>query len=92
MISQNASMRTILKTEDPKSRGEFFNAMDAISRGVETQHEWFADFQLMVIERSIDVARKLSIPEKEIRGWASARVRSISERNKTIESVLKRIE
>jgi len=87
MISENASVRTILKAENQ----EFFNAMDAISRGVEAQYEWFADFQLMMIERSIDVARKLSMPEEEIQSWASARVRCISERHKTTENVLNRI-
>lgn len=76
---------------DQKSRGEFFNAMGAISRGVEAQYEWFADFKFMVVERTIDVARKLSIPEEEIEGWASASVRCISGRNKTIENVLNRI-
>ncbi len=60
--------------------------MDAIARGIEAKLDPFSSYSKMVTERTIDIARKLGIPSKEIRKWTAAKVKLDSKRNRIIKS------
>ncbi len=80
----NTSIRTALeaKLTTEKSSTE----MDAIAHGVEARLSPFSEYSKMVTERTIDIARKLAVPEKEIRRWAAEKAGLDSKRDRVIES------
>jgi DNA-binding NtrC family response regulator len=94
----NNSLRTVweAKKHSPERRDkpnnkEPFNRMNAIARGVEAKLDSVDNHTKIVTERTIDVARQLGVPEKEIKGWAAARARQDAERDRVIKSSLDKL-
>ena len=52
---------------------EWFNEMNAISRGVETRLNLLIGFSGMVTLETITIAQQLRIPERQIKRWATSR-------------------
>jgi DNA-binding response OmpR family regulator len=72
--------------------GELFNQIDAISRGVEAKLDLVDDRPEIVIQRTIDVARRLGLPEVEIQRWVAAKARINSKKKGQIELALNKLE
>ncbi len=66
--------------------------MDAIAYGVEARHELIIGYTRNVIEETIAIARKLGVPEHEIKKWSSSRSIHDKERIRIIESTFKRVQ
>jgi DNA-binding NtrC family response regulator len=78
--------------EDRKQAdGELFNQIDAISRGVEAKLDLLDDRSEIVIQRTIDVARQLGLPEAEIQRWVAAKVRLNSKKKGQIDLALNKL-
>jgi DNA-binding NtrC family response regulator len=84
----DASIRAALESKPAtdKSSAE----MDAIARGVEAKVD--PGYLKLVTQKTIDIARKLGIADKEIQKWAAAKAQLDSEREGTIKSSLEKPE
>lgn len=60
----------VLKEKDGQALGPFFNAMDALAKGVSAKLDLLTGHSTTVIQKTIDIAQQLNIPEKEIQSWA----------------------
>ncbi len=97
----NASVHAVLETkkhycdrdeeEDKPVMEEFSNEMDAIARGVEVKLDLLVGYSERVTKRTIDIARRLGVAEKEIKRWADARARLEAERNRAITASLDKL-
>ena len=85
----DASIRTALETKQASSK--ISPEMDAIACGVEANLELFIGQSRIVTERTVDLARRLGIPEVEIQEWVAAKTRLDSERNGAIKSSLDKL-
>lgn len=65
--------------------------MNAIACGVEVRYDLLIGYSEIVTQETIDIARHLGIPEKEIQSWAAARPKHNSERNKTIKTAVNKL-
>lgn len=95
----NTTIRTVLenKKRSPKGRDkptteEPFSRMNAIVRGVEARFDSLFGYSKMVTQETIDIARQLGIPKKEIQRWAALRTRHDAKRNAAIKSLLNKLE
>lgn len=79
-----ASIRAAL--ESKSATGKSLAEMDAIARGVEAKVD--TGYLKPVTQRTIDIARKLGIAEKEIQSWAAAKAQLDSKRERTIKPSL----
>jgi hypothetical protein len=68
----------------------FINDIDAIAYGVEAWFEENTGYSESVVETTVEIARKLGVPEDEIRRWAARRSTFNVERAKLIKSLLQR--
>lgn len=68
---------------------ESFNELNAIARGVEKQFDLLLGLSKIVTEKTIDIGRRLDIPEKETQRWAVERSILDSERNTIIQTLAK---
>ena len=57
-----------------KGRHTFLDNMDAIACGVEARFEENTGYTRRVTETTVEIARKLGIPEDEIERWAASRL------------------
>ena len=64
-------VNTVVK--DKPSASQWFNEMNAISRGVETRLDSLTGFSGMVTLETVAIARQLRIPERQIKRWAVSR-------------------
>jgi len=64
------SIRNALKE---KNSALFLHQMDAISMGVEERIDPFHAYTRIVVERTVDVARQLHIPENVIKKWVESK-------------------
>jgi len=81
----------VLKKKDKQALSESFNEMNAIARGVEARFDLLTGRSKVVTQGTIDIGRRLSIPEKEIQRWAALRSIHDSERNGVIKPSLNRL-
>jgi len=95
----NTSVRTVLKNKqrslerrDKQIGKVLFSAMDAIAYGVEAKLDFLTGYSKMVTQRTIDRARALGIPEKEIRKWATTRAMRDSEKQRALKSLVEKVE
>lgn len=68
--------------------GGFLKEMDAIARGVEIEYDLVMGYSLIVMQRTIQIARQFYIPEKQIQMWVTLRKILDSERNKLVKSAV----
>ena len=66
--------------------------MDAIARGVEATLDLLSSHSKMVMQRTIDIAQQLDIPDEEIQRWSVAKAMLDFERNRVIKSLLNKLE
>jgi hypothetical protein len=59
--------------EDKPDASQWFNEMNAISRGVETRLDSLTGFSAMVTLETVAIARQLRIPERQIKRWTISR-------------------
>jgi len=59
--------------KDKPTASQWFNEMNAISRGVETRLDSLVGFSGMVTLETVAIARQLRIPERQIKRWAVSR-------------------
>lgn len=65
--------------------------ISAIAHGVETKLNSLSGFSETVTQQSIEIARQLRIPEKEIQRWAVTRTMLDSERGRIVQSSLNKL-
>jgi len=95
----NTSIRTVLenKQRSPERRDKQTgkvpcSVMDAIAYGVEAKLDFLTGYSKMVTQRTIDCARDLGIPEKEVREWATTRAMRDSEKQRVLKSLVEKVE
>lgn len=66
--------------------------INAIALGINTQVDHFDLHSRIVTDRTVELARWLGMPEKEIEKWVTARVELYSERDRRIKSALSKLE
>ncbi len=95
----DASILTVLESKKHSPQGKDkqitkdpFNRMNAIARGVEARLDSLCGLSKIVTQKTIDIARWLGIPPKEIQRWAAARAMLNSTRDKAIKSSLNKLE
>lgn len=64
----DSSIRTALEAR--RTTGKRLSEMDAIASGVEVLLDPFLNYSKMVTQRTVDIARRLGINEKEIQRWS----------------------
>lgn len=77
------------KTRKPQRT--FLDDLDAIAYGVEAWFEENTDSFRNMSETTVGIARKLGVPEDEIRRWAARRSTFDAEKVKLIKSLLQRL-
>ena len=91
--SSVSTIRTIPNVSHGKRiASRSLSVMNAIARSVEAQGDYFDFHSEIVTERTIDLARRLGLPAKEIENWAVARNELYSERSRYIKSTLSKFE
>ena len=78
--------------QDKQAMEESFGEMNAIARGVAAKYELLTGYSYILTQRTVEIARQLGTPEKEIQRWADARARLESERNREITSLLDKLQ
>jgi hypothetical protein len=73
-----------------RTQRTFIDDIDAIAYGVEAWFEENTGYYKSVAETTVEIARKLGVPEDEIRRWATHRSTFNAERVKLIKSLLQR--
>ena len=73
-----------------RTQRTFIDDIDAIAYGVEAWFEENTGYFESVVETTVEIARKLGVPEDEIRRWAARRSTFNAERVKLIKSLLQR--
>ena len=72
--------------------GQSLRTMNAIAFGVDAQVDYFDFHSKIVTEKTVDLARRLGLSEKEIKKWEDARNEQYSERRWYISSMLSKLE
>ena len=80
-----------VKQQIEKTRDTFIGDIDAIAYGVEAWFEENTGYSESVAEMTVEIARKLGVPEDEIRRWVARRSTFNVERVKLIKSLLQRL-
>jgi len=68
------------------------NQMNAIAYGVNAQVDYFDFHSKIVTGKTVELARWLGLPQKQIDEWAAARGELYSERDRRIKSMLSKLE
>jgi len=74
-----------------RTRRTFTDDINAIAYGVEAWFEENSGYSENVTEMTIEIARKLGVPENEIRKWVARRSTFNAERVKPMRSLLQRL-
>ncbi len=72
MVNQNLGVLTVDNEEVAEE--ESFSSMSALALGIEAKYDLLTGYSITVIEMTIEMARKLSIPEREIQLWKITRL------------------
>ncbi len=78
--------------EDRRAMEKSCSRMNAIARGVEGKLDSLLGYSKMVTQETIDIARQLGIPDKEIQTWVAVRQTLDSERKRVLKSSLDKLE
>lgn len=76
---------------DIRTMEDYFQEMNAIAHGVEVRNDLSIGWSNLIIQESIDIARRIEIPNKVVREWIARREAICSERNKRIERTLRKL-
>jgi hypothetical protein len=75
-----------------KPRGTSVAIMDSIACGVEAWLDENTSYSRRVTETTVDIARKLGVPEGEIERWSSRRLTCCTEKGRAIKSLLEKLQ
>ena len=75
--------------KDKQVLSESLEEMHAIARGVEAKLDLLTGHSQIVIQRTIDIARQLSIPKKEIQKWTAVKTAYDAKINRVVQASLK---
>lgn len=78
--------------ENESSAEGAISCIDAIAHGVEARLDQLVGYSVMVNKRTIEVARELGMPEKEIQRWSAVRSEHEAERNTAIKASLDKLQ
>jgi len=81
-----------VEEQTKKPRGAFVDVMDSIACGVEAWFEENTSYSRKVTETTVDIARKLGVPEGEIERWSTRRLTRCTEKGRAIKSLLERLQ
>ncbi len=90
-LSGTSSREDKIGQQTKGTRHTFINDIDAIAYGVEAWFEENTDCSKGVAETTAEIARKLGVPEDEIRRWATRRSAFNTEKVKQVKSLLRRL-
>ena len=90
-INSNAQYFADGTKEDRQAMGIYFKQMDAIASGVDASYDMFIGYSNIVTERTIEIAKQLDIPEKEIQRWAIARSTLYYNKRRALNSSLDKL-
>ena len=85
----NASIRRVLNNSD---NDRLLSEINAIAYGIDAQIDHFDFHSKIVAEKTVELARWLGLPRKEIEKWATAREGLYSERDRQIKSAISKLE
>lgn len=88
----STTIHTLKDNNNTNMANESLNIIDAIACGVDAHVDYFDFNSKIVIEKTIDLARRFGLPEDDIQRWATARNELYSERNNYIKSALNKLE
>jgi len=74
-----------------KAVKQSLSAINAIACGVDAQVDYFDFHSKIVTDKTIDLARRLGLPAKEIENWAVTRNKLYYKRNMDIKSMLSKL-
>lgn len=77
--------------KDKQAFGRCFDEMNVIARGVKARLDLPTALSKIVTQMTLDIGRRLGIPEKEIQWWATLISVHASERNGVIKPSLNRL-
>lgn len=76
-----------LKSRQSKDDVSPNNELDAIAFGIEAKLDPLSNYSKLVVQETIDIARKLGIPENEIMSWITSRAR-LDSKKKTLAGMI----
>ena len=71
---------------------KLFNEMNAIACGVEARYNLFVGYSNIVTKETVDIARHLGMPEKEIQSWVVARAAHDSDASRAVKTIVTKLE
>ena len=84
---------SLIDTEyDNSAKSRSLSEINAIAFGVDAQVDYFDFHSRIVTDKTVELARWLGLPRREIKKWAVARDELYNERNRKIRSVLSKLE
>lgn len=86
------SIEDKVELQTKKPRRTFLNDIDSIAYGVEAWFEENTDYSIRVTEITVDIARKLGVPEGQIERWVARRLNRYREKGRVIKSLLERLQ
>lgn len=79
-----------IRQQNKETRRTFIDDINAIACGVEAWFEETSGYSKSITETTIEIARKLGVPDNEIRRWVARRSTFSVERARRIKSFLER--
>ena len=77
---------------DNNAQSRSFSEINAIAYGVDARVDYFDSHSKIVTNETVELARRLGLPGKEIKKWAFARNKFYSKRDRQIRSMLNKLE
>ena len=77
--------------QDKNNENRSMAKINAIAVGVDTQVEYYDFHSRIVTERTVNLARNLGLPEKDIIQWESARNQFLTNRQKKLEATIEKL-
>ena len=74
------------------ARSRSLGEMNAVAYGVDAEVDYFDFHSKTVTDRTVELARRLSLPRRAIKEWAATRDQLYSERDRRIKSTLNKFE
>jgi hypothetical protein len=90
-LSGTSSREDKIGQQTKRTRHTLINDIDAIAYGVEAWFEENTDCSKGVADTTVEIARKLGLPEDEIRRWAARRSVFNTEKVRQVRALLQRL-
>jgi two-component system response regulator AtoC len=90
--NRNKHDKIIIKTQKTGATNQSISAINAIAIGVDAHVDYFDLHSKIVTEKTVDLAKKLGLPDKEIKKWEIMRNKILSQRISYIKYILGKLE